>query len=348
MRVVAWLMLVGCLLTAPALATAGPVPAAAEEGGNGDPMSASEIFLGFYKHLEPHPVAAVWWGGTRGFGLVDPFATDVDGNPLHLDEHDHPVTFHSSSELVEHYRAEFGGGNGFLIYNINTAQWIAAGLVLVVFIGLARGARRRGTDTPRGAAYNVLESIVLFVRDDMVYSVMGSERGHRFVPLFLTQFFFILFMNILGLIYLGSIGGTATANLAVTGGMALTTLLWINLAGIREHGFGGYWKNYAPHGLPWWVLPIIVVIEVASAMLIKPAALTIRLFANLTAGHLVMLSLFGLIYLSGSALLGVPAVLTFGLALAISCLELFVAFVQAYIFTYLSIIFVGASVHPEH
>jgi F-type H+-transporting ATPase subunit a len=310
--------------------------------------SAAEIFLGLYKHLEPHAVTALWWGGLEGFGIVKPYVTDKLGNPLQLDEHGHPRRFHSSAELVAHYRPLMGGGGGILIYNINTSQWIAAGLVLLVFIGMARGARRRGTDAPKGASYNILESIVLFVRDDMVYSVMGKEHGRRFVPLFLTQFFFILFMNIMGLVYLGSVGGTATANLAVTGGMALTTLLWINLAGMRQHGFFGYWKNYAPHGLPLFVLPIIILIEVASAIVIKPAALTIRLFANMTAGHLVMLSLFGLIYLAGSALVGIPAVLTFALVLLIACLELFVAFVQAYIFTYLSIIFVGASVHPEH
>jgi F-type H+-transporting ATPase subunit a len=190
---------------------------------------------------------------------------------------------------------------------------------------------------------------VLYVRDEMVYKVMGAEAGRRFVPLFLTQFMFILAMNLLGLVWLPwGIGGTATANLAVTAGLALTTLLWINLAGIREHGMIGYWKNYVPHGLPVFVIPLIVVIEVASALLIKPAALMIRLFANLTAGHLVVMSLFALIYLSGSYLVGVPALLAFGMAVAIFGFELFVAFVQAYIFTYLSIIFVGASVHPEH
>jgi F-type H+-transporting ATPase subunit a len=317
------------------------------DGDDGE-RTAAEIFLGLYKHLEPHAVAALWWGGQEGFGLIKPFVCDRQGNPLVLDAHGHPVTFHSTAELNAHYRPLQGGGGGILIYNINTSMWIAAALVLAVFVGLARSARRRGTEAPKGATYNILESIVLFVRDDMVYSVMGRDRGRRFVPLFLTQFFFILFMNILGLVWLGDVGGTATANLAVTGGLALTTLLWINLAGIREHGFIGYWRNYAPHGLPFFVLPIIVLIEVASAIVIKPAALTIRLFANMTAGHLVMLSLFGLIYLAGSAMAGIPALATFALVLAIACLELFVAFVQAYIFTYLSVIFVGASVHPEH
>jgi F-type H+-transporting ATPase subunit a len=212
---------------------------------------------------------------------------------------------------------------------------------------VARKAKRLGADAPRGVAYQMMESTVLFVRNEMVYAVMGKEAGRKFVPLFLTHFFFILCMNILGLIYLGSVGGTATANIAVTGGLALTTLVFIHFSGIREHGFVKHWKNFIPHGLPWWVLPVIVPVEVLG-MIVKPAALTIRLFANLTAGHLIMLSLFGLVYLAGGMMLGLPALAAISFAIAISCLELFVAFVQAYIFTYLSIIFVGASVHPDH
>jgi len=188
---------------------------------------------------------------------------------------------------------------------------------------------------------------VLYVRDDMVYAVMGKEHGRGFVPLFLTQFFFILFMNIFGLIPLTALGGltwggTATANLAVTAGLAFVTLIVIHGSGIKEHGFFHHWKNLVPHGLPWFVLPIMIVVEIVS-MLVKPAALTIRLFANMTAGHLVMLGFFGLVYLFGLIALPVLA-----MAIAIACLELFVCFVQAYIFTYLSIVFVGASVHPEH
>jgi len=323
-------------------------PAAAEHGEGEKKLSAAQIFLQLYKHLEPHPVAAIWFGGSRGFGFVPHFKADAQGQPLALDAHHQPVTFHSTAELDEHGRAAYGGGHGLLLYNINTAQWIAAGIVLVVFIGLARGAVRRGANAPTGGVYNVFESLVLFVRDEMVYKVMGPEHGRRFVPLFLTQFVFVLVMNLLGLLYLGSVGGTATANLAVTGGMALTTLAWIVLSGVREHGFVGYWKTYAPHGLPIFVLPLFVIIELASNLLIKPAALTIRLFANMTAGHLVMLSLFGLVYLAGTFLMGIPSLFAMAFAVGICGLEVMVAFIQAYIFTYLSIVFVGASVHPEH
>jgi len=128
----------------------------------------------------------------------------------------------------------------------------------------------------------------------------------------------------------------------VTGGLSLVTLMMIHLAGMKEHGFFKHWLNFLPHGLPWFVLPIIIPVEIVG-MLVKPVALMVRLFANLLAGHLVILSFFGLIFLFG--LIGAPLLL---LAIGMFGLELFVAFVQAYVFTYLSIIFIGSSIHPEH
>jgi ATP synthase subunit 6 len=318
-------------------------PAAADHGGDHDEMPPGEIFSTLFKHLEPHAVAAVWLGGDVGFRFVKPYVAGPDGQPP-LDAHGHAVMFHDRAELEAHYAAAMGGGSGWIIYNVTTAQLIAALLLIVVVVGAARSARRQAGETPRGLGFHLIESVVLYVRDDMVYPVMGKEVGRRFVPLFLTQFFFILCMNLVGLLWIGSLGGTATANLAVTGGMALTTLVFIHFSGIREHGFFHHWKNFVPHGLPWFVLPIIIPVEILG-MLVKPAALTIRLFANMTAGHLVVLSFFGLIYLFGSYAIGAPAL---AMAIGIYSLELFVCFVQAYIFTYLSIIFVGASVHPEH
>ena len=160
-------------------------------------------------------------------------------------------------------------------------------------------------------------------------------------------------MNIFGLVpdvFGTGLMGTATANLMGTGGLAVTTLLAIHICGIKEHGFGKHWANFVPH-VPGFVYPIMVVVE-AIGIVVKPAALTVRLFANLTAGHLVVLGMFGLIQLAGASLSGAaawgaatPVIL---MAIAINCLELFVAFVQAYIFTYLSIVFVGASLHPDH
>ena len=320
----------------------GEAPATEGAAAGEHAPSAGEMFIGLFKHLEPHAVAALWFGGTAGSGFVTDYPVDAAGQPLAM-EHGKPVTFHSRAELQAYYEGKRGGGFGLLILNINLVQWMAGAVLLLLSLTAARAARQLAGNAPRGRFLHVIESVVLYVRDDMVYAVMGQERGRAFVPFFLTQFSFILMMNLFGLLWLpGGLGATATANIAVTAGMALTTLFVIHASGIKEHGFFHHWKNFVPHGVPWFVLPIIIPVEIIG-MLVKPAALTVRLFANMLAGHLVMLSFFGLVYVFG--LYALPAL---AMAFAISVLELFVCFVQAYIFTYLSIIFVGASVHPEH
>jgi len=332
---------------------AGGDPAAAEEhaaggahgehAGHGSRAGDASLFMELFSHLQPHAVGGLWLGGEKRLGLVDVHLYDEARQPI-LDAHGAPASYASSADLTEARQAEFGGGRGVVIYNINTVMWLAGIALLLALLPVAAKARARSGQAPRGAYHGLMESLVLFVRDEMVYAVLGKEAGRRLLPLFLTQFFFILFLNLFGLMPLGPLGGTATANLAVTGALALTTLLWIHMGGIREHGFVHHWQNFIPHGLPWFVLPIIVPVEILG-MLVKPAALTIRLFANLTAGHLIMLGLFGLVYYFDSFVIATPVL---GMSIAIECLELFVCFVQAYIFTYLSIVFVGASLHPEH
>jgi F-type H+-transporting ATPase subunit a len=209
----------------------------------------------------------------------------------------------------------------------------------------------------------MLEAMVLFVRDDMVYASMGKEHGKRFLPLFLTQFFCILILNLMGILpNLPKVGflahlhlpTTATANLAVTGGLALVTFLAILYAGIKQQGFGHFVKGMAPNvelgagpgmrAMRVAILGILYPIEFLG-LLIKPVALMIRLFANMTGGHLAMLTIYGLIFVFSSYVLGSVGV---AFNVFLTFLELLVAFIQAYIFTYLSILFVGAAVHPEH
>jgi F-type H+-transporting ATPase subunit a len=216
--------------------------------------------------------------------------------------------------------------------------WIAAALIFLLFRALASQQIKKGT---RGRYLNFLEPFVLYVRDQMVYPIMGDNMGRKYLPLFLTQFFFILFCNLLGLIPSMS---TATGNLAVCGTLAFTTLFTIIVMGMVEQGPFTYWKNLVPSGMPWPIIPILFPLEVIG-IVIKCFALTIRLFANMTAGHVVILSFLGLIFIFHTYFVALPAV---AFTLFIYVLELFIAFLQAFIFTLLSIIFVNMAVHPEH
>lgn len=250
------------------------------------------------------------------------------------------------------------GSIAFYFTNHEAAILVASALVLLAFGWLAW--RRRRDLVARGPIENLLEALVTFVKDDMVYATMGEKNGRRFLPLFLSQFFCILLMNLFGILpnfdFLRRMHfpTTATANLAVTGGLALVTLTTILYAGIKQQGFGHYFVGLAPpihlgdgaamKAMKVAILGIMYPIE-AIGLMIKPIALTVRLFANMTGGHLAMLTIYGLIYMFQSWLIA-PVGVAFNVFL--SFLEILVAFIQAYIFTYLSILFVDASVHPQH
>lgn len=246
----------------------------------------------------------------------------------------------------------------FHFTNHNLALLIAAAIVLLAFGWLA--TKRKRDPVARGPLQNCLEALVAFVKNDMVYASMGEHHGRRFLPLFLTQFFCILFMNLFGILpnfdFFRSMHfpTTATANFWVTGGLALTTFTAILYGAIKEQGFKHFVVGLAPpihlgdapsmKAMRVAILCIMYPIEVLG-LLIKPLALTIRLFANMVGGHLAMLTVYGLIYLFQSYAIGAVGV---GFNVFLTFLELLVAFLQAYIFTYLSILFVGAAVHPEH
>jgi F-type H+-transporting ATPase subunit a len=215
-------------------------------------------------------------------------------------------------------------------------MWIAAALLLLLLLA----ATRRRALVPRGL-YNFVELLVQFVRD-IAISNIGKRDADRFVPYLATAFFFILVMNLLGLVPWMA---TATANISVTVGLALFTFVITQYAAIRAQGVGGYLKHLTG-GVPpslAWLWPIMIPVEILG-LFTKPFALTVRLFANMVAGHFVILALLGLIFSISIAV--APA--SVALALAIFMLELFVAFVQAYIFTMLSALFIGAGlVHHD-
>ena len=214
--------------------------------------------------------------------------------------------------------------------------WIAALLVFIVF---KYGMKWEGM-LPKNKLTSLFEPIVLFVRNEIVYINFG-KAGKPFVPFFLTVFFFILFTNLLGLVPFMS---TATGNINVTATLAFMSLILIQFAGMIKNGFFQHWKNIIPSGVPLPLIPILIPVELMG-MLAKPFALCIRLFANMTAGHIVIFAFLGLIILLKSVFI---SFVTVPLAIAISALELFIAFLQAYIFTFLTSLFVSMTYHPSH
>jgi|SRR5690625_2461 len=224
---------------------------------------------------------------------------------------------------------------------------LAALLVAVLLISAARGARRLHGEGlkkgPRGVS-NVVEAFVLFLRDEVAMPNIGPG-GERYVPFVVTLFFFILFANLLGLLPWGA---TATANIAVTGALALLSLIVVELAGFITLGPKGYAKTifYAPPGMPpvGQALMMIVMTPVEIlGKLTKPFALAIRLFANMNAGGFVILALVGLIMLATQtvSVVATSAIAPLGMAVAVMVLSLFVAFLQAYVFAMLTSVFIG-------
>jgi F-type H+-transporting ATPase subunit a len=218
---------------------------------------------------------------------------------------------------------------------------------LLVILGAQLAVRSYGSKgIPRGVGAAV-EGLVLFVRNQIAEPNIGHGDGRKFTPLLCSFFFFILVAALLGLT---PFAATSTGNLAVTMGLALVSFAAQQYAGISKYGLAGHFRNLVPPGLPAWLLPIMIPVEILS-MFTKPFALMIRLFANMLAGHMVITTLLLLIALMAkiSWLGGVAmAPVSIALALFIMLLEILVAFIQAYIFTLLSAIFIGMYAHPAH
>jgi len=215
-------------------------------------------------------------------------------------------------------------------------MWIAS-LFLILTFGLFF---RKKKLVPTGFAA-VLESVVLFIRDEIAIPNIGLKDGKRMTPLLATMFFFILTCNLMGLIPLF---GKATSNLTVTASLAIITFFTVQIMGMVKNGVLGYWKSLVPHGIPFPLLFIVVPIEIFG-LFTKPFALAMRLFANMIAGHTVIFALLGLIIALGSYFVSPFAV---GFAVFINLLEILVALIQAYIFTMLSSLFIGMAMRPAH
>ncbi len=219
-------------------------------------------------------------------------------------------------------------------------QWIAMIICAAVFIPMARRYRRNGNRPLRGL-FNAMEAVVVYVRDEMIGSNIPDARmARRLAPIFLTFFFFILVMNLTGLV---PGGHTATGSVNVTAGLAIVAFFVIQISAMMKIGLGN-WVKHLSGGVHWLLWPIMVPVEILG-LFTKPFALCVRLYANMTAGHVMLLSLIGLIFVSSVFL---PV--TVGFSLFISLLEILVAFIQAYIFTILTVVFTGMAMasHGDH
>jgi F-type H+-transporting ATPase subunit a len=253
--------------------------------------------------------------------------------------------------------------------------WLVAAIVFVVVTFTVRRYLRQDRRVPSGFM-NGLEAVVEFVRDTIVQPNVGKKWVNTWAPLVLTFFVFILTANAIGLIPLFEVlglidhfalhsapdsfvkqilhgGTTATANFNVTAALATVTFGAIILAGTKAHGFIQHWKNLVPHGLAWPIYILLIPIEIMG-MFVRPFALTMRLAANMTGGHIAILAILSFVFLftemfeTAAAGIGVGLVVSIPLATGIMALEIIVVLVQAYVFTLLTAVFVGMAIHAHH
>lgn len=239
-------------------------------------------------------------------------------------------------------------GYQFQITKFMVLQVIAALLIIAIYVPIAR--RARTGEAPRGFFWNCFEVILTFIRNEVAHPYIGHHKGDKYVPFLWTLFLFILFNNLLGMI---PFMGSATGSIVVTGVLAASAFLVIHGSAIATLGIGGYIKHHVPHtGMPLIVsFPIVVLIMVIEFIghFLKAFVLAVRLFANIFAGHTVLAFILFFIVMVKQTALFWPVTLASVLGVvALSLLELFVAFLQAYIFTFLTALFLGMQLHAEH
>ena len=304
----------------------------------------------------------------------------------HQTEHaaEAPAPFHAGKTIIEHVSNAKDHpivhlphlmGIDFSVTKHVMMLWLVAAFVFLVVTVTVRRYLKQEQLVPFGFM-NGLEAVVEFIRDSIVAPNVGRRWVNTWTPLVLTLFIFILCANAVGLVpifeLLGLLdhwvlrtgehsfvkglmhgGTTATANFNVTAALATITFGAIIVAGSKAHGFVTHWKNLVPHGLAWPIYILLIPIEILG-MFVRPFALTMRLAANMTGGHIAILTLLSLVFIfaqmSGRALVGIGfgAVVSVPLAAAISGLEIIVVLVQAYVFTLLSAVFIGMAIHAHH
>ena len=228
------------------------------------------------------------------------------------------------------------------------AIMVSIGLLLWIFLSVAASYKRNPGKAPTGLQ-NLLEPIILFIRDDIAKPSIGEHKYERFMPFLLTVFFFIWINNMMGLIPIFPGGANVTGSISVTLVLAIFTFVITTISGNRN-----YWQHiFNMPGVPWWVklpVPLMPVIEIIG-MMTKPFVLMVRLFANIAAGHIIVLGFFSLIFIFGQMSVGLGlgvSVLSLAFTIFMTMLELLVALIQAYVFTLLSAIYFGMATEEHH
>jgi F-type H+-transporting ATPase subunit a len=295
----------------------------------------------------------------EGFNAGEVIIEHVSNSP-----HDHPLI---------HLPTMFG--IDFSVTKHVFMLWLVAAIVFVVVTWTVRRYLKQERLIPTGLMTG-LEAVVEFIRDAIVQPNVGRKWVSTWTPLILTLFVFILCANAIGLVPIFEVlglldhwvlhtaedsfikqilhgGTTATANFNVTAALATVTFCAIILAGSKAHGFIKHWMNLVPHGLAWPIYILLIPIEVMG-LFVRPFALTMRLAANMTGGHIAILAILSFVFLFaerfGNALagIGVGLAVSVPLAVGISALEIIVVLVQAYVFTLLSAVFIGMAIHGHH
>ncbi|MCB2220897.1 MAG: F0F1 ATP synthase subunit A [Bacteroidetes bacterium] len=270
--------------------------------------------------------------------------------------------FHHGHDTYKGYKLELDGENkgkiiieatgekplDFSITKNVLAMFISMILISFIFISIGKRYTSRRGEAPKGLQ-SLLEPLILFIRDDVAKASIGEKRYEKYLPFLLTLFFFIFFNNLLGLVPIFPGGANLTGNIAVTGVMAVFTFVITTFSGNKN-----YWIHIInTPGVPWWLkipVPLMPIVELMGVFT-KPFVLMVRLFANITAGHIIVLGFMSLIFIFGNMHPGIGygvSVVSIAFAVFMLLLELLVAFIQAYVFTLLSALYFGMATEEHH
>jgi F-type H+-transporting ATPase subunit a len=279
------------------------------------------------------PIILYTYEGSLGNGKLDVFMS----NDFHHGEHD--VQKGDNTYKLDHGHITEMSGKSILDFSVTknvASMMISVVILFLVFFSIAGAYKKRGISEPKGLQ-SFFEPIILFIRDDIAIPNIGEQKYQKYLPYLITLFFFIWVNNLLGLI---PTGANLSGNIAFTMTLAVFTLLVTNISGSKAYWSHLFWTPGVPLPLRIIVLPVELL-----GIITKPFALMVRLFANITAGHIIVLSLISFIFVFKQLFVGV---IVGPVIIAMTMFELFVAIFQAYIFTLLSALFIGLALEDDH